>query len=96
MGPTSIATVTGRYCESGDEIARDVTLPADVHPGDLLAVACTGAYQHCMASNYTMVTRPPIIAVRHGVTRELVRRETTADLLGRDLGWSGFPVTRND
>jgi diaminopimelate decarboxylase len=89
VGPTQVVTVAGRHCESGDEIARDVELPADVHPGDLIAVACTGAYQHSMASNYNMVTRPPIIAVRHGRTRELVRRETTADLLARDLGWSG-------
>jgi diaminopimelate decarboxylase len=89
VGPTQIVTVAGRHCESGDEIARDVELPADIHPGDLLAVACTGAYQHSMASNYNMVTRPPIVAVRHGRTHELVRRETTADLLARDLGWSG-------
>jgi len=92
LGPTQIVTVAGRHCESGDEIARDVELPADVHPGDLLAVACTGAYQHSMASNYNMVTRPPIIAVRHGRTRELVRRETTADLLARDLGASRIAV----
>ena len=56
-GPTNVVTVAGRHCESGDEIARDVELPADVHPGDLLAVACTGAYQHSMASNYNMVGR---------------------------------------
>ncbi|AGB26468.1 diaminopimelate decarboxylase [Mycobacterium sp. JS623] len=89
LGPTRRVTVAGRHCESGDEIARDVELPADVHPGDLLAVACTGAYQHSMASNYNMVSRPPIIAVRRGKTTELVRRETTADLLARDRGWSG-------
>ena len=89
VGPTQVVTVAGRHCESGDEIARDVELPADIHPGDLLAVACTGAYQHSMASNYNMVTRPPIVAVRHGRAHELVRRETTADLLARDLGWSG-------
>ena len=89
VGPMQTVTVAGRHCESGDEIARDVELPADIHPGDLIAVACTGAYQHTMASNYNMVTRPPIVAVRHGRTRELVRRETTADLLARDLGWSG-------
>ena len=66
VGPTNSVTVAGRHCESGDEIARDVELPADVHPGDLLAVACTGAYQHSMASNYNMVGRPPIVAVRRG------------------------------
>ena len=64
--PDERVTVAGRHCESGDELARDVELPADIHPGDLLAVACTGAYQHSMASNYNMVGRPPIVAVRHG------------------------------
>jgi len=86
LAPKQRVTVAGRHCESGDEIARDVELPADVHPGDLLAVACTGAYHHSMASNYNMVGRPPIIAVKDGRPRELVRRETTADLLSRDRG----------
>ncbi|WP_292990470.1 diaminopimelate decarboxylase [Mycobacterium sp.] len=86
LAPRRLVTVAGRHCESGDEIARDVELPSDVHPGDLLAVAVTGAYHHSMASNYNMVGRPPLIAVRDGRARELVRRETTADLLSRDLG----------
>ena len=86
LGPMQRVTIAGRHCESGDEIARDVELPADVHPGDLLAVACTGAYQHSMASNYNMVSRPPIVAVNGGRVTELVRRETTADLLARDRG----------
>jgi diaminopimelate decarboxylase len=49
-----------------------------------------------MASNYNMVCRPPVIAAHHGRTRELVRRETLADLLARDRGWtnprSGSPA----
>ena len=53
--PNPTVTVAGRHCEAGDEIARDVELPADIHAGDLLAVACTGAYHHSMASNYNMV-----------------------------------------
>jgi len=96
IGPTKRVTIAGRHCESGDEIARDVELPADIHPGDLLAVAVTGAYQHSMASNYNMVGRPPIVAVRHGQVRELVRRETTADLLARDRGWSGGALLLHD
>lgn len=86
MGLKQRVTVAGRHCESGDEIARDVELPADLHPGDLLAVACTGAYHHSMASNYNMVGRPALVAVKDGRVRELVRRETVADLLARDRG----------
>jgi diaminopimelate decarboxylase len=86
MAPRQRVTVAGRHCEAGDEIARDVELPADVHPGDLLAVACTGAYHHSMASNYNMIGRPPLVAVMDGRARELIRRETTADLLARDRG----------
>jgi diaminopimelate decarboxylase len=86
LGAKQRVTVAGRHCEAGDEIARDIELPADVHPGDLLAVACTGSYQHSMASNYNMVCRPPLVAVKDGRARELIRRETIADLLSRDCG----------
>ena len=88
LGPTQPMTVVGRHCEAGDEIARDVVLPTDVHTGDLLAVACTGAYHHSMASNYNMVGRPPLVAVGNGCSHELVRRETITDLLARDCGWT--------
>jgi diaminopimelate decarboxylase len=90
LAPTQPMTVVGRHCEAGDEIARGVSLPTDIHPGDLLAVACTGAYHHSMASNYNMVCRPPVIAVRAGQARELVRRETVADLLSRDRGYEAL------
>ncbi|MFI6094353.1 diaminopimelate decarboxylase [Lentzea sp. NPDC051213] len=76
-------TVVGRHCEAGDVLAEDVLLPADVHAGDLLAVPATGAYHHALASNYNQVCRPPIIAVRDGVARPIVRRETEEDLLRR-------------
>jgi diaminopimelate decarboxylase len=80
------ATIVGRHCEAGDVLARDVPLPADVRPGDLLVAACTGAYHHSMASSYNLVGRPPVIAVRDGSARVLVRRETDADLRRRDVG----------
>lgn len=79
-------TIAGRHCESGEALARDVELPADLRPGDLLGLACTGAYHHSMASNYTMACRPALVAVRDGRARELVRRETITDLLARDRG----------
>ena len=86
LGPSNPMTIVGRHCESGDEIVRDADLPADIHPGDLIAVACTGAYHHSMASSYNLVGRPPLVAVRDGKFRTLVRRETVADLLARDRG----------
>jgi diaminopimelate decarboxylase len=85
---TQPMTVVGRHGESGDEIAREVPLPADLRAGDLLAAACTGAYHHSMASNYNMVGRPPVVAVKDGCARELMRRETIADLLSRDRAGS--------
>jgi diaminopimelate decarboxylase len=86
---TAPVTVVGRHCDAGDEIARDVQLPADIHPGDLLAVACTGAYHYSMGSSSNLVGRPPLVGVAGGQSHELVRRETVADLLARDCGWSG-------
>ena len=65
---------------------KDEFLPADVQPGDLLAVPGTGAYCRSMASNYNHVPRPPVVAVRDGVSRVIVRRETEADLLNLDVG----------
>ncbi len=94
MTATQPMTIVGRHCESGYEIARDVALPADLHAGDLLAVACTGAYHHSMGSTYNMVGRPPLVAVKDGLTRELVRRETIADLLSRDRVYKEPPPMR--
>jgi diaminopimelate decarboxylase len=84
--PAVTVTVVGRHCEAGDVLAADVPLPEDIRVGDLVAVPGTGAYNHSMASNYNMVGRPPVIAVRDGASRVLVRRETTSDLLFRDIG----------
>jgi diaminopimelate decarboxylase len=79
-------TVVGRHCEAGDVLAADVPLAADIRPGEFIAVPGTGAYTHSMASNYNMVGRPPVVAVRDGAARLLVRRETNSDLLLRDTG----------
>jgi diaminopimelate decarboxylase len=81
-----LSRVVGKHCESGDIVVRDAWLPADTVPGDLLAVAATGAYCRSMASNYNHVLRPPVIAVKDGTARVIVRRETEDDLLGLDLG----------
>ncbi|HEX8629136.1 MAG TPA: diaminopimelate decarboxylase [Catenuloplanes sp.] len=84
--PPLLARVVGKHCESGDIVVQDEFLPADVQPGDFLAVPGTGAYCRSMASNYNHVPRPPVVAVRDGRTRVIVRRETEADLLALDVG----------
>jgi diaminopimelate decarboxylase len=81
-----LARVVGKHCESGDIVVKDEFLPADVQPGDLVAVPGTGAYCRSMASNYNHVPRPPVVAVRDGASRVIVRRETEADLLALDVG----------
>jgi diaminopimelate decarboxylase len=84
--PPVLARVVGKHCESGDIVVMDEFLPGDVAPGDLLAVPGTGAYCRSMASNYNHVLRPPVVAVRDGAARVVVRRETEDDLLALDVG----------
>ncbi|WP_418959142.1 diaminopimelate decarboxylase [Streptomyces tritici] len=81
-----LSRVVGKHCESGDIVVRDAFLPADVAPGDLLAVPATGAYCRSMANNYNHALRPPVVAVRDGEARVIVRRETEEDLLRLDVG----------
>ncbi|UNO43968.1 diaminopimelate decarboxylase [Streptomyces sp. MST-110588] len=82
----AVVTVVGRHCEAGDVVAADVRLPGDVRPGDLIAVPVAGAYHLSMASGYNLVGRPPVVAVAQGRARLLVRRESLADIQGRDIG----------
>jgi len=89
----TLSRIVGKHCESGDVVVRDAWLPSDVQPGDLVAVAATGAYCRSMASNYNHVPRPPVVAVRAGSSRVIVRRETEADLLRLDTGWHPPPLT---
>ncbi len=81
-----LARVVGKHCEAGDIVVKDEFLPADLRPGDLLAVPGTGAYCRSMASNYNHVPRPPVVAVGDGASRVIVRRETEDDLLALDVG----------
>ncbi len=83
--PPVLARVVGKHCESGDIVVRDEFLPGDVRRGDLLAVPGTGAYCRSMSSQYNHVPRPPVVAVRDGRSRVIVRRETEDDLLALDV-----------
>ena len=81
---TERVTVAGRCCESGDLIGEDVPL-APAQPGDLLAVFATGAYNYAMASRYNRVPVPPVVMVKDGVSRVVVKRETLEDLVRNDI-----------
>jgi diaminopimelate decarboxylase len=77
--------IVGKHCETGDIVIREIDLPEDVAPGDLLAVPATGAYGRSMASNYNHMPRPAVVAVREGKARIITRRESINDLLALDI-----------
>lgn len=81
-----LARVVGHHCEAGDIVVKDEFLPGDLAPGDLIAVPGTGAYCRSLASNYNHALRPPVIAVKDGTARVILRRETLEDLLATDVG----------
>jgi len=80
-----LSRVVGKHCETGDIVIRDIQLPSDIAPGDLLATPATGAYGRSMASNYNHLPRPPVVAIKNGKARVIVRRENEADLLALDV-----------
>ncbi|PTR23011.1 diaminopimelate decarboxylase [Rhodococcus sp. OK519] len=84
-GAPVVSRVVGKHCESGDIVIRDAWMPDDLGPGDLLAVAATGAYCYSMSSRYNLLTRPAVVAVRDGASRLILRRETVEDLLSLEV-----------
>jgi len=78
--PAYTVAIAGRYCEQGDILIKGVELPR-VAPGDLLIIPVAGAYHIPMASNYNLIPRPAVIAVREGNARVIRRRETVEDML---------------
>lgn len=83
-GEGELCRLVGRHCESGDTLSAGVPL-ADPRVGDLIAVPVTGAYTYALSNNYNGARRPPVVFVRDGDHRAVVRRETYADLMRRDL-----------
>jgi len=82
----NIATrIVGKHCETGDIVIKDIDFPEDVRPGDLLATPATGAYGRSMATNYNHISRPPVVAVKDGKARVILRRESIEDLLRLDI-----------
>ena len=80
-----LTRVVGKHCESGDIVVKDEFVPSDVRPGDLIAVPGTGAYCRALSSQYNHTPRPPVVAVRGGAARLIVRRETIDDIIALDV-----------
>ena len=79
------ARLVGKHCESGDIIVREAKIPDDLVVGDLIATPVTGAYGRTMGSNYNHVLRPPVVFVRDGKARLVIRRETYDDFTRLEL-----------
>ncbi|MCX5726315.1 MAG: diaminopimelate decarboxylase [Candidatus Saganbacteria bacterium] len=79
-----VLTLAGRFCESGDVLIKDISLPK-VEINDVLVVLCTGAYNYSMASNYNRVGRPAMVLVSGGDANIIVKRESYEDLTLRDV-----------
>lgn len=77
-------TISGKFCESGDILIRDIKMPS-MKSGDILAVAGTGAYSIPESMNYNAFYRPPIILVKEGKARLIRRRETIEDITRCDI-----------
>ena len=77
-------SIAGKCCESGDLIAEDVYLP-EIKEGDLLAVLSTGAYNYSMASNYNRNKIPPVVMVKDGQSRYVVKPQTYEDIVKNDV-----------
>ncbi len=82
--PTELVSLAGKCCESGDLIGVNMALPK-AKRGDLVAVLTTGAYNYSMASNYNRNGVPPVIFVKNGEARLVVRGQTYEDIARCDL-----------
>ncbi|TBL79803.1 diaminopimelate decarboxylase [Paenibacillus thalictri] len=79
-----VVSIAGKCCESGDMLIWDVSLPK-VNSGDVLAVACTGAYNYAMASNYNRIRKPAVVFVQDGKADVVVQRESFDNIIGNDV-----------
>jgi diaminopimelate decarboxylase len=84
FGGGTYCHLVGKHCESGDLIVRDAEL-ADPQPGDIVVTPATGAYGYAMANTYNGVPRAPVVMVKDGDARLVVRRETYEELTARDV-----------
>lgn len=83
---TSVASIAGKCCESGDMLIWDLPIP-HVEAGDILAVFATGAYGYSMASHYNRFPKAAVVFVEDGKDQLVVKRETYKDVVKNDLSY---------
>ncbi len=81
---SEVVTVAGKCCESGDLIGEGMPMQK-ADPGDILAVFATGAYNYSMSSNYNRIPRPPVVMLKDGQSRIVIKRESYEDIIRNDL-----------
>ena len=79
-----IVTIAGRFCESGDILAKDVNLPV-IEEGDIICFYDTGAYGYSMSSNYNRVLKPAAVLVNNGKSDIIISRQTYEQLCETDV-----------
>lgn len=77
-------TVAGKCCESGDLLGEGAPIQ-HTEEGDIIAVLATGAYNYSMSSNYNRIPKPPVIMIKDGTSRVIVKRETLEDIVRNDI-----------
>ncbi len=77
-------TVAGKCCESGDLLGEGAPIQ-HTEEGDIIAVLATGAYNYSMSSNYNRIPKPPVVMVKDGTSRVIVKRETLEDIVRNDI-----------
>jgi len=79
-----IITLAGKCCESGDLLGENMKIQTP-NPLDIIAVYSTGAYNYSMSSNYNRILKPPVVMVKDGESRIIVKGETFEDLIRNDI-----------
>ena len=81
---TEIVTISGKHCESGDILVKDINLPI-IEEGDVICFYNTGAYGYSMSSNYNRVLKPAAVLVNNGKSDIIINRQTYEQLCESDV-----------
>ena len=82
------ADIVGAICESGDYLAKDISLPP-TQSGDLIIIESAGAYGFSMSSNYNSRTKCAEVAIIDGKEKLIRKRESFLDLIANEEPYLG-------